>query len=87
MSSQKGLLIYYATNRWTKVSVLYYITVSVLQFNDHVSISVQRPHFWSDKPLVSSPYLNSLELENGSSSCLLRKWNRIHEVLLERNSD
>lgn len=32
MSSQKGLLIYYASNRWTKVSVLYYITVS-LRYN------------------------------------------------------
>lgn len=29
LSQKKGLLIYYAINRWTKVSVLYYITVSV----------------------------------------------------------
>lgn len=47
------------------ISTVLYYCPCVLQFNDHVSISVQRPHFWSDKPPASSPYLNSLELENG----------------------
>lgn len=75
MSSQKGPLIYYAPDRWTKVSALYYITVSV-RFGVMITsaLLVQRPHFWSDKPLVSSSYLNSLELENGSFPRPARKW-------------
>lgn len=55
------------TDRWTKVSALYYITVSVLYILMIVSAFLFKGLSSNQINLSFSPYLNSIELENGYS--------------------
>lgn len=50
-SNQRPLIIYYAVDRWTKVSAFDHVLSFVQLFNGHVSIFVQSPRFPSDKRL------------------------------------